>query len=89
MFGERAFRGVLVCRASAACIYAGWPGEGLSIPWTPISLADLRCACGDPELFAVAPGDAGERVDLLSIAIKAPVPLKCWCESCWRKEQTT
>ena len=46
-------------------------------------LAELRCACGSAELVAVAPGDGGERVDLLDITTRRPEPIRCWCAACW------
>jgi hypothetical protein len=46
-----------------------------------MTIAGLRCACGDKRLAAVSPGTEGD--NFASIALRRPVPPRAWCRSCW------
>lgn len=48
------------------------------------AVGDLRCdLCLSPDLIAIAPGEAGERADLLDVALRRGAPMRAWCWACW------
>ena len=52
------------------------------IAWAPILLSTIRCACGSPEITAIAPGTEPDlQPDLLTVG--ADVPSQAWCGACW------
>ena len=60
-----------------------------------VRIPNLRCACGEGELVAVAPCHEPERAVALAdeptqaialFAIGRGSPLRAWCAPCWRRQ---